>query len=584
MTTIPRWRMHPSLIALGFIASAILFSPPTLHAQESEPGSITGQVRVLVDGESPEGIEVGLVETGDRTLVNRAGVFRFSNVAPGSYTLQVSFKGVELDERPVEVRAGERTEVTLRPGVPAQPSGARLQERPPSELDRLLALLVERGVLTENEVEAIRLEAERERLDARVELGGAAIAYEPTLPIIDDDPSVQVLPFGVESWDGSTRFRIRGRAQLDAEYASMGDDLQNVARQGNKFPSYGIFLRRVRLGAAGIMRQIWEWQVEADFSENEVDLANVYLAYLHPTGRLAAGYFKEPFGMEYATSSRYITFIERSAASDAYKVNREPGLMYETLYRNWYAGVGLFGGSIDRDRDNREGWALSGRFSVAPYLEGTDYVHLGAGMNRRVNGYDYDDEEWNSVRLRTREGIRAIDMRLIGRDDLVAVENFTRSNVEFAAGFGPWWIQSEYLQVNINLDREALEDELGGNATELNSLKQHGFYVQTGFFLTGESRNYRAFSGDFGPQFPTRNVSRDGGLGSLEVALRYSRANSLEHTRVGRGQAMDHYTLGLNWYMSPEVALKTNLMYLEGERDEFVDDAVIFGARLQFIF
>jgi phosphate-selective porin OprO and OprP len=571
-------------IALALLAGTVLMLSPPLAAQQAGAGSITGQVRVLVDGESPEGIELGLVETEHRSLVNRAGAFELSNIPAGSYTLQLSYKGVELGQRAVEVRAGERTEVVLRPGAPAPETGIHESAQRPEVLERLLALLVERGVLSEAEVGQIRQEAEAERAASRVELGGQAIAYEPTLPITDDDVSVQVLPFGVESWDGSSRFRIRGRMQLDGEYASMGDDIQNVARQGNEFPTYGLFLRRVRLGAAGIMRQIWEWQVEADFAENELDLANVYIALLQPSGRLAAGYFKEPFGMEYATSSRYISFIERSAASDAYKVNREPGIMYETLYRNWYAGVGLFGSGLERDRDLRKGWAVSGRVSVAPYLEGSDYVHLGAGFNRRVNSFDFDDEEWTEVRLRTREGVRAIDMRLIGRDDLVAVEDFTRSNVEFAAGFGPWWIQSEYLQVDINLDRDALVEELGGNATDLDALKQHGWYVQTGFFLTGESRNYRAFSGDFGPQSPRQNVSRDGGIGAFEVALRYSSANSLEHTRQGRGQAMDHYTLGLNWYLSPEVALKANLIYLEGERDEFVDDAWIFGARLQYIF
>ncbi len=565
---------------------ALLVEPHPLHAQESAVGSIEGQVRVLIDGESPEGLEVALTTTGDRTLVNRAGHFRFADVPAGEHALQLRYKGVELGDRPLDVRAGEATTVVLRPGdAAARTAGQAQDERPPSDLDRLLALLVERGVLTQAEVDAIRAEAAAERAAARVELGGERIAYEPTLPIRDDDVAVQVLPFGVETWDGQSRFRIRGRLQLDGEYASWGDDIENVARQGNEFPTYGLFLRRVRLGAAGIMRQHFEWQVEADFSENEVDLANVYVAWLAPNGRLAAGHFKEPFGMEYATSSRYISFIERSAASDAYKVNREMGIMYETLYPNWYMGLNLATGGVERDRDLRKGWAATGRLSVAPYLEGSDFVHLGAGASHRRNSYNYDDEEWTELRLRTREGVRAIDARLIGRDDLVAVEQFTRMNAEFAAGFGPWWVQGEYLQVNIDLDREALDAELGGNATDLDSLTQKGFYVQSGFFLTGESRNYRAFSGDFGPQFPLRNVSRrTGGLGAFEVLARYSQANSLEHTRVGRGQKMDHYTLGLNWYLTPEIVFKSNLMYLEGERDEFVDDAIVFGARIQLIF
>jgi phosphate-selective porin OprO and OprP len=585
--------MFPLRGAFGAVAAiALLLSLPffaaPVAAQEAAPGQVTGRVFLLLDGDTPEGLEVGIEEAGRSTLVNRAGWFELNRIPAGQHTLKVSYRGVELHQESVEIRSGERVEVNVRPTGAEAPAGTdtRVAQQPPrTELERLVDLLVRRGTITRAEGDQLVADARRDREAARVPLAGEDLGYEPTLPVRHDQAAVQVLPFAIESWDGSSRFRVRGRMQLDAEYASWGDDISNVARQGNDFPEFGMFLRRVRLGAAGIMHQNWEWQVEVDYSENEVDLANVYLAYLSRNGRLAAGYFKEPFGMEYATSSRYITFIERSAASDAYKVNREMGLMYETLYRNWYGGVGVFGGGVARDRDLQKGWAVSGRFSVAPYLDGGNFVHLGAGVNRRVNGYDLSDEEWTEVRLRTREGVRAIDARLIGRDDLVAVEDFTRSGVEFAAGFGPWWIQSEYLQVAINLDREALEDELGGNATDLDKLKQHGFYVQTGFFLTGESRNYRAFSGDFGRHFPHRNFSRqDGGLGSWEVALRYSRANSLEHTRVGRGQAMDHYTLGLNWYISPEIAIKLNAIYLEGERDEFKDDAVIFGARLQYIF
>ena len=449
-----------------------------------------------------------------------------------------------------------------------------------SETDRLMELLIEKGILTTEEAEMIRAEAATQKEEDRVKLTGQEFGYEPTAPLRDDEVTIQVPRFGAESRDGANRFRMRGRMQLDAAYADFGDDIRNVARQSHNFPTYGVILRRVRLGALGIMRENWEWQIEADFAENEIDLANVYMAYLMDHGRLAVGHFKEPFGMEYATSSRYITFIERSAPADAYKVNREPGIMYETIRPNWYVGAGIFGNGIEFDREVREGWAVSLRGSFAPYLNGTDFIHVGGGVNRRWNAFDKDANEYQSVRLRAREGTRAIDARLVGRDDIEGVEDFTRMNLEFAAGFGPWWAQAEYYRVNLNLDPDK-----GDVRVDDDSLTLDGWFVQTGFFLTGESKNYRAFSGDFGPQFPGSNFSRrGGGIGAFEVALRYSRANSLEGTRVGRGQAMDHYTLGLNWYLTPEIAFKNNLIYLEGERDEFQDSAWVFGSRLQFIF
>ncbi len=453
-----------------------------------------------------------------------------------------------------------------------------------SETDRLIEILIAKGILTVEEAETIRSEvaqpAPQEPVE-KVKLIGSELGYEPTAPLRDDRTTAQVPRFGIESADGADRFRMRGRLQVDAARQDFGDDISNVARQGHDFPEYGVILRRVRLGALGIMRERWEWQIEADFSENEVDLANVYMAYLlEHGGRLAIGHFKEPFGMEYATSSRYITFMERSTAADAYKVNREPGIMYETIQPNWYLGTGIFGSGIDLDREVREGWAFSLRGSFAPYLSDTGFVHIGGGVNRRVNAVDKDSGDFLPVRLRSREGTRAIDARLIGRNDIEGVKNFTRSNLEFAAGHGPWWLQSEYYRVNLNLDPDR-----GDVRVDDDSLTLDGWYLQGGWFLTGEQKNYRAFSGDFGQQRPNYNFDpRNGTWGAFELAFRYSVADSREHSRAGRGQKMEMYTAGLNWYMTPEVLMKFNVIYLEGERDDFKDDGWVYGMRFQYIF
>lgn len=453
-----------------------------------------------------------------------------------------------------------------------------------SETDRLLDILIRKGVLTQQEAADIRSEAQAEP-DARSPITDAVPGYDPTSPIKDDKPRVQVRRFAVESEDGADRFRIRGRFQFDTARANFGDDIPNVARQGAEFPEYGAILRRLRLGALGTMYTNWEWQLEVDFAENAVDLANAYLAYLTPQGRLAIGHFKEPFGMEYATSSRYITFLERSAASDAYKVDRQPGVMYETIRPNWYGAFGVFGNGIEFNRDVEEGWSWGGRLTGAPILDGNNYLHIGAGFNQRRNAFNKGSDSWELVRLRTREGTRVIDARLIGRDDLEGVRKYTRQNIELAGGYGPWSAVAEYIWVDIDLDREALGIALGNDATTENSLTQKGWYVQSTYFLTGESRNYRAFSGDFARVTPFNNFApSEGTWGAWEMALRYSVADSLEHTQVGRGQKLSHFTAGLNWYLNPDTIFKFNLMYLEGERDVFKDDGWVYAARFQYEF
>jgi phosphate-selective porin OprO and OprP len=449
-----------------------------------------------------------------------------------------------------------------------------------SETDRLMELLIEKQILTQEEADAIRSEAKVERKP----LVGQEFGYEPTAPLpVDEGAEVFVRRLGVETADGSERFRIRGRVQLDAGFADL-EDLEEVARE-DPLADYGVIFRRVRLGALGLMREKFEWQVELDFAENAVEIDNTYMGYLMDHGAIfKLGLFKEPFTLEYDTSSRYITFIERSAAVDAYKVSKEPGMMYQTLKPNYHVAVGVFGSGVEFERNVEEGYSFAGRGTFAPYLQGTDFIHLGAAINYRKNSKNVAEDYYEPLRLRTREGMRVIDARLIGRDDLQGVSDFTRYGLEFAAGKGSWWVQSEYIRVDLDLDptRVAPGETFNIDAT---SITQDGWYFYTGYYLTGESKPYRAFGGDFANLRPNANFNPSKGTwGAFELAFGYSVADSLEHTRVGRGQKQDRYVLGLNWFLTPEAMFKFNVIYLEGERDVFEGDGWVYGARAQYFF
>jgi phosphate-selective porin OprO and OprP len=346
-----------------------------------------------------------------------------------------------------------------------------------------------------------------------------------------------------------------------------------------------VIFRRIRLGALGLMREKFEWQLELDFAENAVEIDNTYMGYLMDHGAIfKLGLFKEPFTLEYDTSSRYITFIERSAAVDAYKVSKEPGMMYQTLKPNYHVSVGVFGSGVEFERNVEEGYSFAGRGTFAPYLQGTDFIHLGAAINYRKNSKNVAEDYYEPLRLRTREGMRVIDARLVGRDDLQGVSDFTRYGLEFAAGKGSWWVQSEYIRVDLDLDptRVAPGETFNIDAT---SITQDGWYFYTGYYLTGESKPYRAFGGDFASLRPNANFNPSKGTwGAFELAFGYSVADSLEHTRVGRGQKQDRYVLGLNWFLTPEAMFKFNVIYLEGERDVFEGDGWVYGARAQYFF
>ena len=457
----------------------------------------------------------------------------------------------------------------------------------------LIDKLIERGVLTEQDVRDLR-ESEAQEEQRRAEQVQAedryqGLEYEPTLPLQNVDDRIQARKFRVESQDGSNRFGLRGRLMVDTAVANWDDNLNEASSQTDRqdfdgaLPERGTILRRARLGALGVYDNTWEYQLEVDFRDSDVRFANAYLAYLSDHGRLAVGNFKEPFSLESSTSSRRLTFMERATPVDAYRPSRNIGLMYETLVPNYYLAAGVFGGEgTDRDRDVEEGYAVALRGSFAPYMDENTFSHLGASYNYRRNSADFDDEdgeEYESVRLRSREGARAMDIRLIGRNDIEGVEDFSRYALEAAWGKGPFSLQGEYLRVDLNLDPEK-----GDVRTDQSSITLDGYYLQASYFLTGEQRNYRAFSGDFGAVRP-HSVFGRGGTGAWELAARYAHADSMEHSRPGRGNKMDHYTLGLNWYPNQDMVFKLNYMYFDYEgRGGVSNGNHVLAARAQFEF
>lgn len=454
--------------------------------------------------------------------------------------------------------------------------------------EALIDKLIERGVLTEQDVKELRASTQQdqakksEQLEAEDRYPG--LEYEPTLPLKTIDDRVQARKFRVESEDGKNRFGIRGRLMVDTEFANWDSNLNEASSQtDNKLPESGTYLRRARLGALGVYDNTWEYQLEVDFRDSDVRFANAYLAYLTDKGRLAVGNFKEPFSLESSTSSRRLTFMERATPVDAYRPSRNIGLMYETLVPNYYLAAGIFGGDgTDRDRDVQEGYAVALRGSFAPIMNEDTFSHLGASFNHRQNAKDYDDEDgeiYEDVRLRSREGARAIDVRLIGRNDIEGVKDFNRYALEAAWGKGPFSVQGEYLRVDLNLDPDK-----GDVRTDKSSLTLDGYYLQASYFLTGEQRNYRAFSGDFGAISPI-SAFGSGGPGAWEIAARYAHADSMEHSRPGRGNKMDHYTLGLNWYPTEDIVFKLNYMYFDYEgRGGSSDGNHVLAARAQFEF
>ncbi len=444
----------------------------------------------------------------------------------------------------------------LAPGLAAAEGGATTEE--------LIAVLEDKGILSPEEAQRLRdRDAPREAPPpaprSPVNLHpDVAEQYEPLIPVGDDHPSVRVNKFRVATRDGRHRFGVRGRLMADYAYTDFDarDTIDDHRVDRGVIGRQGSFIRRARLGALGVMWDRWEWQSEIDFRDNEVRFANAYIAYLFDHGRLAVGHFKKPFSMESSTSSRRLTFIERATPVDAYRPDRQLGIMYETLQPGWYAAAGAFTtNGVARNRDVTEGYALAARASISPIETSSMWTHLGASALYHSNTYEGfgDDRSYQDVRMRSRLGTRAVDGRFIGRRDLDDVKDFYTLVGEWGVGYGPWSLQGEYLYQDFNRVGDGPD------------VKHRGWYTQASWFLTGDQRNYRSFSGDFGIMPVNRPLSA-GGIGAWELAARFARADSFnEGVTSDGGQKMDHYTLALNWYPEDDIIFKFNVIWLDGE-------------------
>lgn len=94
--------MRQTLLLLAVLA--------TFTGWAQSTGSISGTVKTS-DGSPAEYVNVGIEGTSRGTSADRNGNFEIKNLKPGTYTLLVSFIGLESQRRSVEVIAGEVTRV-----------------------------------------------------------------------------------------------------------------------------------------------------------------------------------------------------------------------------------------------------------------------------------------------------------------------------------------------------------------------------------------------------------------------------------------------------------------------------------------
>ncbi len=350
--------------------------------------------------------------------------------------------------------------------------------------------------------------------------------------------------------------KLEGRIMYDFDFLSAGD----YSFAGNEF-------RRVRLDAKGSVAKNLGYKVEFDFAGGAVNFRDVYLKYHLPgsLGSIKAGSFTEPTSLNYMTSSKYITFFERSMSVGTQPFKYNGGLMWENYH--WMDGVlgtqlaYTFNGDKKKAfKDTKVGGGnLIARITAGllKNKEKNQILHLGINYEYRQNDrgiYGF------SIRPENHMG----DKFKIHVED--GFQNASEIGLELAATYGPLSIQGEYETQTIN--------------TDARSFKVPGYYAFVSYFVTGEHRPYK--KGSFGRVKPKKPVDK-GGYGALEVAVRYSALDYSESLINGADGNIGNVTFGLNWYLHPKARIMYNFTSaVLGEGVDIYDGHNLSGHLLRF--
>ena len=388
-----------------------------------------------------------------------------------------------------------------------------------------------------------------------------------------------------QTLDKQVEIRIGGRIQLDWNFYMPDDELE--AAFGD--PGDRIFFRRARLGIRGTLYNFIQFKAEYDFADEPADgvnFADVYIQFIKIpyVGAITLGQFKVPFGLEELTSSRFITFQERSL-TDAFVLAREVGAMFNN---ELFDGRMTWALAVTRPEDDFGDTVLEGSFggdyNVTLRLTGLPWM---AADNQLVHvgfAYSFRNPPNNEIRYRARPEARIDGLRLVDTGTLT-VREVHQLGFEGAVVYGPFSAQSEFmlaLPQNIITDNPNLDDPTFWV-----------WYVFASYFLTGEHRTYE--EGIFGRVKPKRNLNlKTGGFGAFEVAARFSWIDlddAFDFDQSTGGKQWD-FTFGVNWYPNPNSRVIVNYVYanvnrtIEGDETFDLDNAnaSIFQMRFQVDF
>ena len=404
--------------------------------------------------------------------------------------------------------------------------------------------------------------------------------------------------FEVQTKNKNFRVHVGGRTQFDTSFFAVDDDVQNNINQ--KYQD-GVDFRRARLRIDGSMYEQIEWEIEYDFvnaararnaagtGTTDFDVtaftdANWTIKEVPVVGNIRFGNHKEAIGFEHLVSSRWQPFMERSFNQDAFYGGSfngfTPGISIFDTYDEemgvWNIGLFKPTDNVFAVNANNGDYAVTGRITRLLWYEcdGAELFHVGLSARQFQTVND-------RITYRTRDAIRAgisPQWPVPASTGVLLADHGQFLNTELVGVHGSWTFQSEYLA-------SFLQDAGTTEATRNKDLYYQGGYAQVMYFLTGEHDYYNRKKGAFERLKPLRNFrylrtdpcACNNGWGAWQVGARYDYLD-LNSQGINGGE-LNNYTLGLNWFLNPNMKIQFNYSMTErnGPAAGSVGDGNIHG-------
>ena len=282
--------------------------------------------------------------------------------------------------------------------------------------------------------------------------------------------------------------------------------------------------------------------------------------------RVKFGNIKVPFSLERYTSSKNLTFMERSLV-DAYGEGRKFGVELLVSKKIYNSRINIFlsafANSIDEKKNDEEekyGYSLRGTYAYK--FRKNHLFSVGMG---------YYEQDINGEKVKFTQGAEA---EFVNNEYASAsvknVSKLKKINLEMLYIYDNYSFQGEYTKAALN----AINKSDVGEYTDYNF---DGYYLQGSYFLFGKGKRYKLSTSTLGKIKPYSG-------GSLELAMRYSHVNFNNKDEDNNGAQSD-YSFGVNYYFTKELKFMLNYIIAQPEETKEYDGLLnVLEARVLVTF